>query len=173
MQNDEVTETKAGNGLSSVNLRETFDAEAALAAHAADAPHAVRKLTFASQCGAFAALYAGVPNKVVSRAFGISPQTTSLLNGCMEYDPDPYRLEYQTGINPATKKFHNQDKEMPIRVLMDHNRNRKDGRQRRYENVWREFEALGKEEFNRRYYTPRIDKMITLAEIELKNEKRK
>ena len=30
-----------------------------------------RKLTFTEKCGAFAALYDGVANKVVARAFGI------------------------------------------------------------------------------------------------------
>lgn len=119
-----------------------------------------RKLTFREQCGAFAALYAGVQNKTVARAFGISIQAASYISGCLESDPDPYRLEYQPDQNP--------DLDAPRKVLMDHNRNRNPSRRRRYEIVGREFEALGVEEFNRRYYTERVHRRIIEAKLQLR-----
>ena len=123
-----------------------------------------RKLTFTEQCGAFAALYAGVRNQVVARAFGVSLQCASKISGCLEYDPDPYRVEYADGQNA--------DLEMPQKVLRDHNRNRSPARHRHYETVAREFEALGVEEFNRRYYNERTHKRILLAKVQLREEKR-
>ena len=83
-----------------------------------------RKLTFSEQCGAFAALYAGVQNKTVARAFGISIQAASYISGCLENDPDPYRLEYQPN--------ENHDLDAPRKVFMDHNRNRNPARRKRY-----------------------------------------
>ena len=115
-----------------------------------------RKLTFTEQCGAFAALYGGQRNAIVARAFGISLQTTSKLSGCLEIDPDPYRYVAQ---GDDTSK-----------VLMDHNRNRKFERARFYPAVAREFEALGKEEFNSRYYTERVHNRILLAKQQLRDE---
>ena len=123
-----------------------------------------RKLTFTEQCGAFAALYAGVRNQVVARAFGVSLQCASKISGCLEYDPEPYRVEYAAGQNA--------DLEMPQKVLRDHNRNRSPARHRHYETVAREFEALGVEEFNRRYYNERTHKRILLAKVQLREEKR-
>ena len=114
-----------------------------------------RKLTFTQQCGAFAALYAGVRNQVVARAFGVSLQCASKISGCLEYDPDPYREE--EGVEG--------------KILMDHNRNRSPARHRHYENVGREFEALGAAEFNRRYYTERVHKRIINAKVQLRDEK--
>ena len=113
-----------------------------------------RKLTFREQCGAFAALYAGVRNQIVARAFGVSLQCASKISGCLEYDPDPYR-EMEGG----------------EKVLMDHNRNRSPARHRHYESVGREFEALGAEEFNRRYYTERVHKRIILAKAQMGEER--
>ena len=115
-----------------------------------------RKLTFREQCGAFAALYAGVRNQVVARAFGVSLQCASKLSGCLEYDPDPYR-----------------DVEDGERILMDHNRNRRPNRVRHYETVAREFEALGREEFDRRYYTERVLNRIIVAKAQLRGEGKK
>ena len=119
-----------------------------------------RKLTFTEKCGAFAALYAGVRNQVVARAFGISIQAVSKLSGCLEYDPDPYRHEYTPGQNA--------DLDMPAKILRDHNRNRNPNRFRHYQDVGREFEALGREEFDRRYYTERVVNRIILAKAELR-----
>ena len=116
-----------------------------------------RKLNFTEQCGAFAALYAGQRNNIVARAFGLSLQTTSKLSGCLEMDPDPYR--YVAKGDEASK------------VMMDHNRNRNPARHRHYQDVAREFEALGKEEFNRRYYTERIHNRILLAKQQLREDK--
>jgi hypothetical protein len=128
-----------------------------------------RKLTFPEKCGAFAALYSGVRNQVVARAFDISIQATSNLSGCLEYDPDPYREEYATG-ERADGAFHNPDLEAPMRVLRDHNRNRNPNRHRHYQDVGREFEALGAEEFIRRYYNERTHKRIILAKVQLRDE---
>ena len=114
-----------------------------------------RKLTFSEQCGAFAALYAGVRNQIVARAFGVSLQCASKISGCLEYDPDPYHEE--EGVEG--------------KILMDHNRNRNPSRRRHYETVGREFEALGAEEFNRRYYTERVHKRIILAKVAQRDEK--
>ena len=124
----------------------------------------VRKLTFREQCGAFAALYAGVQNQVVARAFGVSLQCASKISGCLEYDPDPYRYEYS--------KRANADTELPTKVMRDHNRNRKPERHRHYEDVGREFEALGREEFDRRYYTARVIDRLAIAKQQLRAEKK-
>ena len=122
-----------------------------------------RKLTFAEQCGAFSALYAGVRNMVVARAFGISLQCASKISGCLEYDPDPYRYEYAKGQNA--------DLELPAKVMRDHNRNRRSlKRHHYYQTVAREFEALGREEFDRRYYTERVLNRIIVAKAELRGE---
>jgi hypothetical protein len=55
-------------------------------------------------------------------------------------------------------------------VLLDHNRNRAPNRIRHYETVGREFEALGVEEFNRRYYTADVFKRIIVAKEQLRAE---
>lgn len=116
-----------------------------------------RKLTFTEQCGAFAALYDGVRNQTVARAFGVSLQCASKISGCLEQDPDPHRLD-----------------EHGQRVFMDHNRNRRSlQRHTYYEAVAREFEALGVEEFNRRYLTERVLNRIILAKVQLRDEKAK
>ncbi len=115
-----------------------------------------RKLTFPEQCGAFAALYGGQKNRVVAKAFGLSIQGASKLSGCLEVDPDPYRV---------VAKGDDLSK-----VMLDHNRNRNPGRHRHYQDVAREFEALGKEEFNRRYYTERVHNRILLAKQQLRDE---
>ena len=132
---------------------------------------AARKLTFTEKCGAFAALYSGVRNQVVARAFDISVQATSNLSGCLEYDPDPYRQEHATG-QRADGTFHNPDLEAPMKVLMDHNRHRNPARRRHYQDVGREFEALGPEEFKRRYYTERTHKRIIVAKLQLREERK-
>ena len=130
-----------------------------------------RKLTFTEKCGAFAALYAGIRNQVVARAFGISIQATSKLSGCLEYDPDPYRREVVEEITDST---HPHRVEMVERAtLRDHNRNRNPARQRHYRDVASEFEALGREEFDRRYYTERILNRIILAKAQLRAEGKK
>ena len=123
-----------------------------------------RKLTFTEKCGAFIALYDGVANAVVARAFGLASQTVSKLSGCLEYDPDPYHYEYATG------EGHNPDLEMPEKVLRDHNARRSPNRHLHYNDVAREFVALGPEEFKRRYYTERTHKRIILAKLQLRDE---
>ena len=120
----------------------------------ADAHLGGRKLTFNEQCAAFAASYDGVRNKVIARAFGISPQTASLIAGCLQQDPDPYRRDLIFG--PDGKPV--------VRVVeRDHNKGRHPSRNRRYENVAREFETLGVDDFNARYMTPEIIDKLTAA----------
>jgi hypothetical protein len=129
-----------------------------------------RKLTFAEKCGAFAALYSGYRNQVVARAFGISVQATSKLSGCLEYDPDPYKREVVEVVDEHHRV------ELVERVTPhDHNaiNNRNPNRHRHYQDVGREFEALGAEEFIRRYYTERIHKRIILAKVQLRDERKK
>lgn len=120
----------------------------------ADAHLGGRKLTFKEQCAAFAASYDGVRNKVIARAFGISPQTASLIAGCLEHDPDPYRRDLVVGADGA-----------PVTRIVerDHNKSRHPNRNRRYENVALEFETLGVDEFNARYMTPEIIARLTAA----------
>jgi hypothetical protein len=141
-------------------MEKTFDEM--MAELKVDEPYGGRKLTFTQKCGIFAALYGGARNAVIARAFGLTPQTVSKLAGCLENDPDPYRYEYQPG--------QNQDLDTPVRVMRDHNRNRRVRRLLHYPDVAREFEALGRDEFTRRYYTPRIHEQITNAKHDLRIE---
>jgi hypothetical protein len=120
-----------------------------------------RKLSFHTQCGIFAALYGGCTNRVIARAFGLSPTTVSLLSGCLERDPDPYRVR----IDPRTDMARGLEKH-------DHNDRRNPNRIRHYETVGREFEALGRDEFNRRYFTEAIQRKIIIAKEQLRIERR-
>ena len=98
-----------------------------------------RKLTFAEQCGAFSALYAGVRNMVVARAFGISLQCASKISGCLEY-ARPGPLSMNTPCQNADRRIAGKD---PARSS---NRNRRSlKRHHYYQTVAREFEALGRE----------------------------
>ena len=84
---------------------------------------------------------------MVRAAFGISAQTASRLSGCLEYDPNPYLRQTVEEIDAAGRAH---------LLMRDHNRNRRNpARRKRYENVGREFEALGVEEFAHRYLTER------------------
>ncbi len=121
-----------------------------------------RRLTFSEQCGAFAALYGGMRNQVVARAFGVSLQCVSKISGCLEYDPDPYRFE----VDPKTDLVQDE------KILMDHNRNRSPSRRRHYEDVAREFEAKGKDRFTALYYTPRVHERLMLAKMQIRDEKK-
>ena len=139
-----------------------FNPEAELRALAeADARRGGRKMSFARQCAAFAALYEGVAPKVVGLAFTISPQTVSYISGCLENDPEPYKRE-MVEVVPDPLQPHRV--ELVERVTThDHNDGRNPARYRRYETVAREFEALGKDEFIRRYMTPRIIDQLSAA----------
>jgi hypothetical protein len=98
-----------------------------------------RKMSFNDQCAAFAAMYGGAKNMVVARAFDISLTTASNISGCLEQDPTPWQREmiYRDGAMVEN-----------IRPR-DHNKIRNPNRSRRYENVAREFEALGVDIFER------------------------
>lgn len=126
-----------------------------------------RKLTFSEKCGAFAALYAGVSNMVVARAFGLAPQTVSKLSGCLEYDPEPYKREVM-----EVADEHHRVEIVENKIMRDHNERRNPARHLHYNDVAREFEALGAEEFERRYYVERIVKRIIIAKVQLRDEKR-
>lgn len=121
-----------------------------------------RKLTFAQKCGAFAALYGGARNMVVARAFDLSPVTVSKLSGCLERDPDPYRREYKVDASTGD--------EVSYQVKRDHNRGRAHNRARHYPDVAEEFEALGREEFTRKYYTTITHARIMQAKEALRRE---
>ena len=116
------------------------------------------KLSFAEQCAAFAALYEGIPNRVVRRAFGIGAQATSNLSGCLPHDPDPY-------VRELVAEPDGEDKVRMVERIIprDHNDRRYPSRYRHYQNVALEFEALGKDEFIRRYMTPEIVDRLTAA----------
>jgi hypothetical protein len=119
-----------------------------------------RKLTFNERCAAFALMYGGAKNMVVARAFGISATTASNIAGCLEYDPHPYQREMV--YDEASKAMVERTRER------DHNRTRNPNRSRRYEDVAREFEALGEAEFNRRYVTEEIFNRARLANRQLR-----
>lgn len=136
-----------------------FDVDAALAnLRRAEGPKIVgRKLPFEEQCAAFALLYGGAKNETVAKVFGISKVTVSYLNGCLQYDPSPTRsrLAFRDG-KPVEETFER-----------DHNRSRNPARVQHYENVAREFEALGEHAFNRRYLTPAIFDRVEKAKREI------
>jgi hypothetical protein len=126
-----------------------------------------RKLNFAEQCAAFAALYEDTPPMIVRRAFRISPQTASKLAGCLAYDPDPYVRETAEEIDKDGSNYRVVQRITPH----DHNDGRKAERVRHYDAVAREFEALGREEFIHRYMTPRIVEKLAAARHEIQAER--
>ena len=85
---------------------------------------------------------AALVHSVVARAFGVTPTTVSLLAGCLPYDPDPGRRAY----DPETKTY--------IGGYQGLSRNRVEGRKQHYQDVAKEFIALGEHAFNERYYRP-------------------
>ena len=120
-----------------------------------------RKLSFRDQCAAFGASYGGAANKVLTLAFNISPTTASNIAGCLEQDPSPTRTDLKMEDGQVTE-YHWEE---------DHNKRRNPNRSRRYEAVAREFEALGVEEFNRRYMTPDVFHRIAKARSQLRAER--
>jgi hypothetical protein len=130
-----------------------FDPERALAKLRENNRRGGRKLSFEARCSAFAALYGGAKNMDVSRAFDLSPTSTSLLSGCLAYDPFAARSELVMHDGALAEE----------KVIRDHNRGRNPNRRSRYAEVAREFEALGETEFNRRYYTIDVHNRIIAA----------
>ena len=124
-----------------------------------------RKMSFNDQCAAFAAMYGGAKNMVVARAFKISLTTASNISGCLEQDPTPWQREMV--YDQASKTMVENTRPR------DHNRIRNPNRSRRYESVAREFEALGVDEFNRRYMTQDIFERIRQAHREIRAERQK
>ena len=107
-------------------------------------PGRSRKLTFRQQCEIFALMYGASQNGVVALAYGVTRATVSNISGCLEEDPTPVRtrLAYEPG-GPVTEEPY----------VSDHNQRRNPNRTRHYEDVAREFEALGEYSFNERYLT--------------------
>jgi hypothetical protein len=130
-----------------------------------------RKLTFHTQCGIFAALYGGCTNRVIARAFDLSSTTVSLISGCLERDPDPYRLDTEAeAVHP--KHGYKLGYLTGRKVKHDHNARRNPNRLRHYQDVRREFEALGADEFTRRYFTQAILDRIVIAKEQLRLDRR-
>ena len=124
-------------------------------------------LSFPERCELFAYAYSGTPNRFLSQAFRVSQTTVSYITGCLEIDPDPYRLQYVPDPHPERRKEDNPtDLDPPRRVPHDHNDRRNANRRQRYEDVRREFEALGETEFCARYMTKEIYNRIAAARRE-------
>ena len=102
-----------------------------------------RKLSFRQQCEAFAFLYGGFRNIDVARAYGITKATASYISGCLRDDPTPVRTRLKLEGGEVSEESY----------VSDHNARRDPRRYRHYEDVAREFEALGMEGFNERYLT--------------------
>lgn len=124
--------------------------------------NAPRRLPFETQCAIFAFAYDGVPNRYLARAFDVSPATVSNIAGCLEQAPDRWRYKVDKKMDVTT------DEREP---LPDFNRRRDPSRARRYENIAREFEALGEAEFYVRYLTKDHHKMVAAARREFILEK--
>jgi hypothetical protein len=129
-----------------------------------------RRLPFETQCAIFAFAYDGMPNRILARAFDVSQTTVSNITGCLERDPNPWRLEYATGPK-ADGTFHNPDLEPPVRVPDNHNGRRNPNRSKRYDQVRREFEALGETAFYQKYLTKEAYRMVAAARREIIAEK--
>lgn len=134
-----------------------------------DEPFGGRKLVFREKCGAFAALYGGARNLVIARAFGLSVQSVSRLSGCLESDPEPHKTVTRF------RKIDGRQEMVQETEFRDHNAigRRQPNRHLHYQDVAREFEALGAEEFARRYYTDRIHDRIILAKAAIRDERRR
>lgn len=105
-----------------------------------------RKLTFADQCAAFAALRQFAEFNGVAKVFNLSRTSVSYLAGCLTDD---------------RAAFENTDG-----GIYDPNltRNRMPDRQPRYRAVAVEFNRLGEQEFIRRYYTQRLHNLLLDAQ---------
>ena len=88
----------------------------------------------------------------------------SKLSGCLEYDPEPYKREMM-----EVADEHHRVEVVENKIMRDHNERRNPARHLHYNDVAREFEALGAEEFDRRYYTERIVKRIIIAKVQLRD----
>jgi hypothetical protein len=149
-----MTEGDETNGNPEEQPKDAFDPDRALEACRKLYEPPVRRLTFAERCEIFAFAYNGTPNRYLVSAFGVSAATIANISGCLKYDPQPRRLQYVRDPHPERRKIENPtDLDMPRLVEHDHNSRRNPNRTERYEDVRREFEALGEVEFGRRYVT--------------------
>lgn len=137
----------------------------------------MRRLTFAERCEVLAFAYNGTPSRYLVSVFDVSPKTISNISGCLKSDPNPSRLQYIPDPHPERRDHkHPTDLDRPRLVAHDHNSRRSPNRSERYEDVRREFEALGAEEFARRYVTVDCYRRIAAArrdEIAAKRDARK
>ena len=121
------------------------------------------RLSFAERCEVLAFAYNGTPNRYLVQVFGVSSATIANISGCLKYDPNPTRLQYVRDPHPERRPIDNPtDLDRPRLVPHDHNARRNPNRSERYEDVRREFEALGSEDFARRYVT--VDNYRRIAE---------
>jgi len=149
-----MTEGDETNGKSEAQPKAAWDVDLALAACRKLYEPPVRRLTFAERCEILAFAYNGTPNRYLVSAFGVSAATIANISGCLKYDPQPKRLQYVADPHPERRHEDNPtDLDKPRLVPHDHNGRRNPNRTERYEDVRREFEALGPEEFARRYVT--------------------
>ncbi len=125
------------------------------------------RLTFAERCEILAFAYNGTPNRYLVSVFGVSPATIANISGCLKYDPNPTRLQYIPDPHPERREIKNPtDLDRPRLVPHDHNARRNPNRSERYEDVRREFEALGEKEFAHRYVTADAYRRIAAARRE-------
>jgi hypothetical protein len=118
-----------------------FDPKTALAKLVNSQPDtASRKLPFSDQCAAFYAVYNGVSQHVVAKAFGVTVGTVSKLAGCLDVDPRPTEITVNGDV--IRRKNLNQGRDP--------------GRIARYRRVAEQWHAMGEDAFAERYYTDAI-----------------
>ena len=131
----------------------------ALLNHAPPRPHTAPKLTHEGRCQVYALLYLGQRPDVVSRLFGLSRATVSHLGGCRDDDRVATTFEMTPG---------------HFETLGGPNINpRQEGRRPRYQDVAREFESLGEDEFMRRYMTESLWSRLQRTKAEMREERTK
>ena len=134
--------------------KDAFDVDRALEACRKLYEPPSHRLSFAERCEVLAFAYNGTPNRYLVQAFGVSSATIANISGCLKNDPNPTRLQYVPDPHPERRDRRNPtDLDRPRLVAHDHNARRNPNRSERYEDVRREFEALGPEDFSRRYVT--------------------
>ena len=101
------------------------------------------KLSFEERCQAYALMHQGEPQSVICEAFHISRATASAIAGCRFDDRTPVTIEIEDGIRTHT--------ETHLEPKLNHRR--VDGHKPKYQEVAREFESLGYENFIRTYAT--------------------
>ena len=114
------------------------------------------KLTHEGKCEAYALLHIGMDTRVVAQMWGISRATVSYIAGCRDDNRTSTTFEmtpghYETVGGPQ---------------IAERNPTRKP----RYQEVAREYETLGDDEFKRRYLTKGLMQRADRAEAEIRAE---